>query len=76
MLPMTLFSLFLILPSLHSQLETLTSDQTEKYLDQLDYSMQGLISQDPRAIGFCDSSWAIATAFLYEYYLRQQYYKG
>lgn len=36
---------------------------------QIDYSSQGLMSQDSKVVGFCNSSWAIAAAYLYEYKL-------
>lgn len=43
---------------------------------QLDYSTLGLISDDSKVIDFCDSSWAIAAAYLYEYYLRTRNYRS
>jgi hypothetical protein len=45
-------------------------------VDQLDYSAAGLISQDNKIIDFCESSWAIAAAYLYEYTLRTRGYLG
>ena len=45
-------------------------------LDQLDYSAQGFISSDSKTIDFCESSWAIAAAYLYEYTLRLNRYTG
>jgi hypothetical protein len=35
------------------------------YPQQLDYSTLGVISDDSKIIDFCDSSWAIAAAYLY-----------
>jgi hypothetical protein len=36
---------------------------------QLDYSSMGLMSTDSKVVDFCNSSWAIAAAYLYEYKL-------
>jgi len=58
-----------VLVSLQVESDTLTAVNSAvtlaSYPVQLDYSTLGVISDDSKVIDFCDSSWAIAAAYLY-----------